>query len=94
MEGFDIFVLLKSVFPHLRTRYMYHTHFDDFPNESDCPILANSSYIFLEISVKTLIWDVYTLHYLNKSIIHEALNCLSDEVLIIGRMTDPILVDC
>jgi hypothetical protein len=92
MEGIDNMVKLKSVYPHLRVGYIYHVPLHEFLNTDGCPILNNFIYIPLNIKVKSLIDNVYCIEYLNRNIIHNTIKHLSHDVLIIGALTDAILV--
>ncbi|WP_160068230.1 hypothetical protein [Sphingobacterium bovisgrunnientis] len=92
MEGLDIIIQLKSVYPHLRFGYMYHTPLNEFLDTKGCPILYNFTYIPLDIRVKSLIGDVYSVQYINRSIVHQTLKHFSDRVLILGGLTDATLI--
>ena len=92
LEGLEILVQLKADYPHLQVGYIYHESLDELPVANGRYIRENFTFISLNVSIKYLKGDWYVIQSLNKNFAHATLNLLSKKVLIIGAMTDPILL--
>lgn len=92
LEGFEILMELKAFYPNLQVGYFYHSTLDQLSDVHGNSVLANFTFIPLDMEVKCYIGDYYLIKYLNKDVVLETLKYLSDNVLIIGSMADPILI--
>lgn len=93
LEGFEFLLELKAIYPNLQVGYIYHNTLDHLSDVHGNPVLANFTFIPLDMEVKCYSGDYYIVKYLNKDVVLDTLKHLSDNVLIIGSMAaDPILI--
>ncbi|MGN0003328.1 MAG: hypothetical protein ACI35V_07830 [Sphingobacterium composti] len=92
LEGFEILVQLKFAYPHLRVGYFYHSSLNKFLDMNGDDISENFMFIPIDVRIINLSGEAYHIQFLNRDIIHQTLKYISNEALIIGSMTDPILV--
>lgn len=92
VECFEILLELKAFYPNLQVGYVYHSTLDQLSDVHGNPVLTNFTFIPLDMEVKCYSGDYYIIKYLNKDVVLDTLKYLSDNVLIIGSMSDPILI--
>ena len=93
LEGFEMLMQIKGLYPHLRVGYIYYHSLDtlsDWHGNSVLlhftfiPMMTDGIAIFQNTSYRLLSVDVNT--------VHQCLSCLSKDVVIFGAMHDPTIV--
>ena len=92
LEGLEVLINLKGAYPELRVGYVYHEDLGYLPDWNGKAISSSFVYIPLVTDVLCIGNGLYRVRSMDRDLIHQCLGLLSDEVLIIGALTDPILV--
>lgn len=92
IEGLKVLIHLKGVYPRLKVGYIYYEDLGSLPDWHGNNLMENFEFIPLITDVRCRYQHWYRINSLQPNLIYDTLEILSPEVLIIGALTDPILV--
>ena len=92
LEGLEVLINLKGVYPQLEVGYIHYEDLGYLPDWNGNSIAQSFSYIPLITDVACVGNHWYRVKSIDAKLIHDALYYLSNDVIIIGSMSEPTLV--
>lgn len=92
LEGLEVLINLKGIYPWLRVGYIYYEDLGYLPDWNGNLVAHSFSYLPLITDVACVGNHWYKVQAIDTKLIHDVLSYLSREVIIIGAMYDPSLV--
>lgn len=92
LEGLEVLINLKGVYPHLEVGYIHYEDLGYLPDWNGHNVNQNFTYLPLITDVHMIGNNVYRVGSVDISLVYKVFECFSKQVIVIGAMCDSILM--